>query len=128
MLSGDIVQSTETETVFVEIEDIFLKARNSLDGGGIFAFSGFSKFELPRCEVANSLFSNSTPVNGNRYYRQYKENKIINDIRAAQNIGKYSHFFDIEYVQKLSKKYHFEILLGGYPSTKIVEGYVLKAC
>jgi hypothetical protein len=110
-----------------ELDSLFSLIRRRLERRGLFAFSGISFYELPFKIIFNLLYLNSIPVSGDRYLRNILDTEEGMKIRREQNLGKLIHFFDIDLVRQLAEKHHFEIVLAGFPSTKIVEGYVLRA-
>ena len=109
------------------IDDLFSLAKARMHSGALFAISGISFYELPFKERFNQLYINSSPIKNNEYYRGFFDNEFANSIRNDQNLGDRMHFFDSSLITNLAKKHGFDVVLSGYPSTGIVEGYILKA-
>jgi SAM-dependent methyltransferase len=112
-----------------QIDEFFLHTKRCLKPSGIFVFSGFSFYELPLQRRHNTLFENSAPAENakNIYFRKFQMGEEITKLRAQQNIGYFAHFFDNNHVAFLARKHNFRVLLSGFPSTGIVEGYILSA-
>jgi len=110
-----------------KLDDMFSLIRGRLEKHGLFAFSGFCPYELPLKRGYNLLYINSVSVTGDQYARNISDTEAGTRIRKEQNLGRLIHFFDLDLVKKLADRHNFEIMLAGFPSTKIVEGYVLRA-
>lgn len=112
-----------------QIDEFFFHTKRCLKQNGTFVFSGFSLYELPLQRSHNKLFKNSMPVEDDKniYYRKFISGDEITKLRLEQNIGDIAHFFDNSYVNFLAQRHNFRVLLSGFPSTGIVEGYILAA-
>jgi len=109
-----------------KIQHFFEEISKRLQKNGLFIFSGFSLYNLPLQKEHNVFFRNSHPVEkDNDNYRELNSSKEVQLLRSQQNLGNFVHLFDIEYVNFFAKKYNLRVVLSGYPSTGIVEGFIL---
>lgn len=110
-----------------ELESFFELSRRKLKENGLLVFSGFGFYELPIKDRFNLLYINSVPVLESQYLRNIEDSEKGLLLRKEQNLGKRIHCFDLKLVSYFAQKYGFDIVLAGFPSTKIVEGYILRA-
>lgn len=112
-----------------KIYQFFELVTKKIEKDGLLIFSGITFHNLPFCNECNEIFINSVPVeSSNIYYRHFTKNSYSKKVKDEQNLPDRIHLFDNKLVTKLAKKFNYEILLSGFPSTRIVAGYILKYC
>jgi hypothetical protein len=90
---------------------------------GTLVLSGFSIFEEDD-STYNEIYCNSEPVSGNEYYRKFFNNISALKIQQEQNLSQYFQMFSEDYINGITRKYNFKMIVGGLPSTRVVRGYI----
>lgn len=110
-----------------EVSEFFDLVHRHTRPDALFAFSATTFMQLPHKRDKNAIFLNSEATQPDfPYYRRFIDNEESRSIRQNQNLGPVLHCFDIPLVQSLAKEHGFEVIMSGFPSTAIVEGYVLR--
>jgi spermidine synthase len=132
---GGVEESFDVVTAFrllhfydpMQVSKFFQSVHRHMRPGSLFIFSGTTLWSLPLKQEKNVIFNNSEPVQSEfPYYRKFADTDEARSIRQSQNLASIIHCFDIPLVQSLAKEHNFEVLMAGFPSTAIVEGYVLQ--
>jgi len=106
----------------------FLELANQrLSRNGLLAFSAMSLFNLPLSDEFNEIYLHSESVAASDpYFRRFRDDSVADGLRADQNLPERFRCFGTASVCELAKEYKFDMILGGFPATKIIAGYVLK--
>ncbi len=111
-----------------EVERFFELAAGALRRNGVLAFSSMTLHDLPLRSEFNEIHRNSAPVDPrDECFREFRRDAAAGKVREEQNLKERVHCLDARRVRRLADRFWFEVLLSGFPATRIVEGHVLKA-
>ncbi len=111
----------------IQMDEIFSLMTQKLNPEGVLAISSITLFDRSKSNDYNEFFMNSSVVDqGNFLYRKFYDNTEASRIRQKQNLPQYLHFIDNQFIGSMSSKYGLEVVESDVPSTRVVNGYVLK--
>jgi SAM-dependent methyltransferase len=94
---------------------------------GLLVISAMTFRNLPFRGDDNEVCRHTQPLdNSDIYYRAFAKDGEAEQVKSQQNLSERVHLFDSRFVERLAEQFHLEVVLSGFPSTRIVEGYVLK--
>lgn len=110
-----------------QIERFFSLLENTMAENGVLAISAMTKNNFSRKDELNEFFLNTSPVyDKNILYRRFEDTPEAENIRQSQNLSKNIHFIDEHFIKCKAEKFKYKIIVTNFPSTRIVNGHVLK--
>jgi hypothetical protein len=109
------------------MERFFQLAAARLAPGGLLAVSGMTPFDDGDRSRPNEVFAHSAPVTpSNPLFRSFVDTPAAKSVQTAQNLQAQVHLIDDGFIAAAAERWGFRVLVSGFRSTRIVEGFVLQ--